>query len=103
MAQGAGAGAVAEVLRSPAAGAPTPRPGRLLGSAPRTGGGDSERPSTAASSTQAKETPPAAHSASIKVSAKDSSEKRPAKESPGSPAAATPASAALNHPLYCLY
>lgn len=101
--RGAGVGAAAGVLRNLAAGAPRPRQEQLLGSAPKTGGDDFARPNTAASSTQEMETPQATHSASTTVWAKDFSETQPAKENQDSPAAATPASAAPNHPLYCLY
>lgn len=103
MVQGEGADGVATDLRSPAAGAPEPRQVQLLESAPETGGGDSERPNTAASLAQEKETPQARHLASTKVLVKDFSETQPEKGTQDSPAAATHVLAAPNHPLYCLY
>lgn len=97
------AGAAAVVLQNPAADAPKPRQEQLLGSAPETGGDDSEHPNTVASSTREKETPQATHWASTKVWVKDSVGTPPAKGNQDSPAAATHASAAPNLPLYCLY
>lgn len=92
-----------EGLRSSAAGALAQPPAQPLGSALRTGGGDSEPRGTDASSIPERGTRQAVRSVAAAVEEMDSAERRREKESPGSPAAATRASAGPTRPLYCLY
>lgn len=101
--QGAGADGAAEGLRSPAADGQGPQPVRPLGNAPRTDGGDSERPSKAVSLTPGLETLRVAHWDVATASGTDSEEMQPGTETPDSLEEETCAWPSPTHPLYCLY